>query len=107
MLEIILWVLSMFIAGFCALQLSHNISTAYYDRLTISEANAKILSRTFKSNAISYFIAAPTIGALATTIPDVLEQWWVLELFIFWNLRSAWIYHVASKRFQCLNFSPL
>jgi hypothetical protein len=100
MFEIIFWVLSMFIAGNRAYHLSTNIAIAHYDRLTISENNAKVLSRTFKSNAISYFIAAPVIGALATTIPTVLEQWWVLEIFIFWNLRSAWIYHVASRRFQ-------
>jgi hypothetical protein len=103
MLEIIFWVISMFIAGAAAYALSQTIANAEVDRLTISKHNAKVLSRTFKSNAISYFIAAPAIGALATTIPDVLEQWWVLELFIFWNLRSAWIYYAARSQWS---YSP-
>lgn len=94
----------MFLAGYAALRLSNNIKSAQVDRLTISERNAALLSRTFKSSAMGYFLVTPIVAILAAQLPEihtVLKQWWILEIFIFWNLRSAWLYH---KGFQCLSY---
>lgn len=94
----------MFLAGYAALRLSNNIKSAQVDKLTISERNAALLSRTFKSSAMGYFLATPVVAILAAQLPEihtVLKQWWILEIFIFWNLRSAWLYH---KGFQCLSY---
>lgn len=83
--------------------LSNTIKSAEVDRLTISKHNADLLSRTFKSSALSYLIVGITLPIAALTSPifiQSLEEWWVLEIFIFWNLRSAYLYHVAKKRFR-------
>lgn len=105
MLEIIIWALTMLLTALTCNNLSNTIKSAEVDRLTISKHNADLLSRTFKSNALSYIIVGITlpIAALTSPIPqieEILREWWVLEIFIFWNLRSAYLYHVAKKRFR-------
>lgn len=104
MVEIIIWAASMLLVGIAALRLSNKIHSAQVDRLTISEKNASLLSRTFKSTAISYFLVTPIVAVLALQLPEIhiiLKEWWILEVFIFWNLRTAWLYH---RGFQCLSY---
>jgi hypothetical protein len=102
MLEVIVWTLSMLAAAGTSFLLSEKILGAQVDRLTISERNANILARTYRSNALSYILAIPVLifAAIFTEALPLVQEWWILEIFIFWNLRSAFIYYAAIKRFQ-------
>jgi len=93
----------MLFAAYAAYTLSTHILNAQVDRLTISQHNAEIISRAYKSTALSYLLVGLCMPFLLVQNLEILEKWWILEIFIFWNLRSAFIYYNARKRFQCWN----
>lgn len=105
-IELILWLISMLAvvinAGRCALKLSS------YEEETaaIPKQNAKAGATLFKIIAINYLIVA--LGCvimyfaspldLILKIHQVLDTWWLIEIFLFFNIITAYSLNSAAKR---------
>jgi hypothetical protein len=65
-------------------------------KAAVPMANARFMSRLALTNALNYFAFA-AIGSWCMfeferylpAVRDILHQWFIVEIFIFWNLRTA------------------
>ena len=95
-IELYVWLGTMYLCAlaYCALARRYHGINPY--KAAVPMANARFMSRLALTNAFNYFAFA-AIGSWATfefvrylpDLRDILGQWFIVEIFIFWNLRTA------------------
>ena len=96
MIELWLWVGTMYFCALAYLVLTVRYHKINPHRAAVPMANAKFIARLALTNALNYLgfaiIATYCIFNYTGLLPDVLivlSQWYIVEIFIFWNLRTA------------------
>lgn len=104
MIELWLWVGTMYFCALAYLVLTVRYSRINPHRAAVPMANAKFIARLALTNALNYLafavIATYCILSYSSLLPDVLvvlQQWWIVEIFIFWNLRTAALIYLGIR----------
>ena len=96
MIELWLWVGTMYFCALAYLVLTVRYHKINPHRAAVPMANAKFIARLALTNALNYLafavIATYSVLSYSGLLPDVLlvlHEWYIVEIFIFWNLRTA------------------
>lgn len=96
MIELWIWVATMYFTSLAYFVLARRYHKINPHRAAVPMANAKFIARLALTNALNYLgfavIATYCIIFYVGLLPDVLlvlSQWYIVEIFIFWNLRTA------------------
>jgi hypothetical protein len=94
--EICVWLGTMFITSLAYFALARRYHDINPYKAAVPMANAKFMSRLALTNALNYLaffiVGCYVMVTFQQYLPDVqaiLGQWFIVEIFIFWNLRTA------------------
>jgi hypothetical protein len=102
--ELWVWLGTMYITSLAYFALARRYHAINPYKAAVPMANAKFMSRLALTNALNYFAFA-AIGSWSMFefirfLPDVraiLGQWFIVEIFIFWNLRTAALIFIGMR----------
>jgi len=102
--ELWVWFGTMFLASLAYFVLARRYHTINPYKSAIPMANAKFMSRLALTNALNYvvfgIVGVISVLQFSTYVPElqnILDQWFVVEIFVFWNLRTAALIFVGLR----------
>jgi hypothetical protein len=101
-----IWICSMMSVAVLAFVLSYRLSKANTDKAAMPKINAQEGSRLFFIFGINYAIIAVASAILSLTqgpqvaseIAVIMREWWLVEIFIFFNIITTYCLYTAVRR---------
>lgn len=98
MIELWVWIATLILVGIAYTQLALKYHMVKPEASAVPVATKNFTARLATTNAITYymfaFLAIFAFFAFPAFIPEalvILKQWWIVEAFIVWNIRTAFL----------------